>query len=225
MRPISINLASRPFYNNRLYVVAYSVSAGLLALMTGLSLYTFFSDQVSLKRFQAAEDRLQSQLLVLDRNEEAQRKVLRRLDLEEVAAQSHFANDAILERVFSWTLLFNRLERVMPPDVKLESLRPKVDGGSIHFRIIGTAKSPSDFTDFEEALLESVLFSDVYPISETISPTGRGLLFSLSFRYLPGQERLEAEEESALDQGEADTAAGAALAVESSSGPAAQGAP
>ena len=219
MRPISINLASRPFYNNRLYVVAYSVSAGLLALMTGLSLYTFFSDQASLKRFQAAEDRLGSQLLALDRNEEAQRKVLRRLNLEEVAAQSHFAHDAILERVFSWTLLFNRLERIMPPDVKLESLRPKVEGGSIHFRIIGTAKKSSGFTDFEEALLESVLFSDVYPISETISPTGRGLLFSLSFRYLPGEERLEAEEEPALDQGEADTA------VESSSAPAAEGAP
>jgi hypothetical protein len=194
MRPISINLATRPFYNTMLYVVAYAVSAVLLLAMTVLNLYTFTMDQASWGRFREARERLQEEVQALDRTETGHRRALDRLNLAQVATQSEFANSAILQRVFSWTLLFNRLEQVLPPEVKVRSLRPKVDSAGIHFRVMGTAKTAKAFTDFEENLLESPLFADVYPLSERSEPGRPGIEFSLTFRYLPNKESLEPDE-------------------------------
>jgi Tfp pilus assembly protein PilN len=201
MKPISINLASRPFYNTTLYVVAYSVSAALLLAMTALNLYTFTVDQASWGRLHETRAQLRSEFQALDRTEKAHRRDLERLDLAQVAVQSEFANTAILQRVFSWTLLFNRLEQVLPPEVKVRSLRPKVDKNGIHFRILGTAKTAEAFTDFEENLLQSPLFADVYPLSERSEPGRPGIEFSLACRYLPEKDLPEppaADEEPAV---------------------------
>jgi Tfp pilus assembly protein PilN len=184
MKPISINLASRPFYNTHLYLVAFVASIALLLIMTILNLATMFQSQAAWKRFGADQAGLQSELRALDHEALTLERELQRRDLTEVREQSKFANAAILQRMFSWTLMFNRLEQVMPPTVKLQSLRPKVDGAGIHFLVRGTSKNPSAFADFEEALLEAPLFADVYPLSESVSTSGQGTDFGLSFRYL-----------------------------------------
>ncbi len=190
MKPISINLASRPFYNQTLYLVAFAVSTTLLLVMTGLNLYTFLVDQAAWSHFREARAEMQVELKALDRQAIGHERILKKLNLAQVTAQSSFANDAILQRVFSWTLLFNRLEDVIPPTVKLISIRPLLEDGSIHFRVIGISKNSMAFTEFEENLLKSPLFSEVYPISERSSNTGRGVDFGLSFRYLSGDTAL-----------------------------------
>ena len=184
MKPISINLASRPFYNTRLYLVAFTASVALLLIMTILNLVTLFQGQAAWKRFGEDQAGLQSQLRSLDHDVLTLQRELQRRDLTAVSAQSKFANVAIVHRMFSWTLMFNRLEQIMPPTVKLRSLRPRVDENGIHFRVIGTSKDASAFADFEEALLEAPLFSEVYPQSESVAASGKGIDFSLSFRYL-----------------------------------------
>ena len=87
MKPISINLASRPFYNETLYLVAFAVSVTLLVVMTGLNLYTFFLDQSGWNRFREASDQMQVELTVLDRQASAQERDLKRLNLGQVTQQ------------------------------------------------------------------------------------------------------------------------------------------
>ncbi len=184
MKPFSINLASRPFYNTRLYLVAFSASVALLLIMTILNLVTLVQGQAAWKHFGDDQAGLQSKLRSLDHDVMTLQRELQRRDLTEVSAQSKFANIAIVNRMFSWTLMFNRLEQIMPPTVKLRSIRPSVDEDGIHFRVIGTSKDSSAFADFEEALLAAPLFSEVYPQSEGVAASGKGIDFSLSFRYL-----------------------------------------
>ena len=117
MKPISINLASRPFYNTRLYLVAFVASIALLLIMTILNLATMFQSQAAWKRFGADQAGLQSELRALDHEALTLERELQRRDLTEVSEQSKFANTAILQRMFSWTLMFNRLVQVMPPTV------------------------------------------------------------------------------------------------------------
>jgi Tfp pilus assembly protein PilN len=190
MKPISINLASRPFYNTRLYIVAFAASLTLLVIMTGMNLYILLQDQTSWKRFGEAQAQLQTELQSLEHQALRFERDLERLDLGAVTDQSGFANEAILQRVFSWTLLFNRLERVMPPTVKLRSLRPEVGEEGISFRVLGTAKDAKSFTDFEENLLAAAVFTDVYPVSESLSQSGQGIDFDLSFHYLSVSEEM-----------------------------------
>jgi Tfp pilus assembly protein PilN len=188
MKPISINLASQPFYNTRLYLAAFAGSVALLLIMTVLNIVTLYQSQAAWKHFGDDQAGLQSELRSLDHEMLTLDRELKRRDLAEVGEQSKFANIAIVQRMFSWTLMFNRLEQVMPPTVKLRSLRPTVDAEGIEFRVVGTAKNASAFADFEEALLEEPLFSAVYPLSEAVSSTGKGIDFNLSFRYLASKD-------------------------------------
>ena len=221
MKPISINLASRPFYNTRLYLVAFGASVALLLIMTILNLVTLLQGQAAWKHFGDDQAGLQSQLRSMDHDVLTLQRELQRRDLTEVSAQSKFANVAIVQRMFSWTLMFNRLEQIMPPTVKLRSLRPKVDEDGIHFRVMGTSKDSSAFADFEEALLAAPLFSEVYPQSEGLAASGKGIDFSLSFRYLSSpdlQVGVPAVEKAPEEQADRPQPPAAATTAEGDSG-------
>ena len=228
MKPLSINLASRPFYNTRLYLAAFGTSVALLLIMTILNLLTLVQGQAAWKHFGDDQAGLQSKLRSLDHDVMTLQRELQRRDLTEVSAQSKFANIAIVNRMFSWTLMFNRLEQIMPPTVKLRSIRPSVDEDGIHFRVIGTSKDSSAFADFEEALLAAPLFSEVYPQSEGVAASGKGIDFSLSFRYLaspdlqvgvPAVEKAPEEQADQPKPGAAATTANSGLGAEAEDAP------
>lgn len=183
MRPIAINLASRPFYNVTLYAVAFSVGLALLAGISGFNAYTFIADRLSMRQMNEAHERLQDELDDLDRGEARLRTDVSRISLPKVGQESAFARDAIVQRSLSWTALFNRLEEVQPPSVRVRSIRPSVDARRVRIRIVGVAQDYAAFTQFEEALLRSPWFSEVYPSSESWNAEQRGIGFDLSFAY------------------------------------------
>lgn len=191
MRPIAINLASRPFYNVTLYAVAFGVGLALLVGMTGFNTYTFIADRLALRQLSAARERLETELDDLDRGEVRLRNDVSRISLPRVGQESVFARDAILQRSLSWTALFNRLEDVQPPDVRVRSIRPSVDARKVRIRIVGVAQNYEAFTAFEEALLGSRWFSEVYPASESWNAEQRGIGFDLSFAYLADGDLIE----------------------------------
>jgi Tfp pilus assembly protein PilN len=185
VRPISINLAMRPFYNSTLYAVAFALGLALLVGMTAFNGYTFLADRLALGRMTDARSRLEAGLDDLDRQEAHLRREVSRISLPKVGQQSAFARDAILQREMSWTELFNRLERVQPPNVRVRSIRPSIDQSRVKIRVVGIAQNYEAFTQFEEALLGSAWFSEVYPASETWNEEQRGIGFDLSFAYDP----------------------------------------
>ena len=192
MRPIGINLASRPFYNATLYAVAFCLGLALLLGMSGFNAYTFIADRLALRQLSAARERLQNELDDLDRGEARLRTDISRISLPKVGQESAFARDAIVQRSLSWTALFNRLEEVQPPSVRVRSVRPSVDARRVRIRIVGVAQSYDAFTEFEEALLRSPWFSEVYPASENWNAEQRGIGFDLSFAYHAEGERGDA---------------------------------
>lgn len=211
MKALSINLARRPFYNSTLYLVAYAVSAAMLIAMTTLNVFTFVADRMALTELGRAQSTLRQELDSLDREEARIRKSLQSARLVRLSTQSAFVQNAMLQRLFSWTDLFNQLERVLPPDVLLLSIRPSIDRNNIKIEVTGQAKTPDAFTNFQEALILSPRFADVYPGSETWYGERLGLQFDLRFRYMPQASLEEAvvEEAAAAEAGQAPaTAAG-----------------
>ena len=83
MKPISINLASRPFYNHTLYLVVYAVSLAILVGMTGLNVYSFTADQLALGRMAEARLGLEREMAGLERQEARIRRELKGISLSE----------------------------------------------------------------------------------------------------------------------------------------------
>ncbi len=141
---IPINLASTPFRRDRPLFVASVAACALLGLLLFTQLGTIVSH-----RHQAADTRgsIERATLQLNRINTEQRKfdaTLARPENAEVLERSLFLNTLIERKAISWTKLFHDLQGVVPPDVRLVSVRlPEVDSlNQILLDMVVSAKEP-----------------------------------------------------------------------------------
>ena len=127
MRPLDLNLASRPFRNDTLLALFYIVMGAVLltwAVMAPLR-YSRLVERKDHLRSELQEMRVGTQSFEQESREyEAKIKTL---PLEEMRERSTFAREVLEHRNFSWTTLFNHLEEpgVVRFDVIQELERPE----------------------------------------------------------------------------------------------------
>ncbi|PYS97016.1 MAG: hypothetical protein DMF50_02150 [Acidobacteria bacterium] len=186
MRALAINLATRPFRNNR---VVGSVVAGLaaaLVLTTTYNLYVYLNYSSRYSELQGLEGDYRSRLAGLETEERRLAKEIQARDFKRVYDQGKFANDLIVRRGFSWTQLFNTLEAVVPPDVMMTSLRPSFKEDGIIISAQGVAKNHIALYTLQDTLLKDRRFARVYPANERkLNPSRPEITFALNFDYLP----------------------------------------
>ena len=124
---LSGNLATRPFYNERLVrgalIVALAAAAawGAVSAATLVSLSqrsAMLSERARTEGLRAASARTEA---------ESVRRGLDVAQLKNVSRAATEANQLILQRTFSWTELFNQFEATLPPDVRLVQVQPQAD--------------------------------------------------------------------------------------------------
>jgi len=123
-RPSSLNLAGRPFVNSRPVVRTALVLwlLGLLLLLGNAYLFWNYRTGSADKRGEI-EQREEQTTRETDSVRQLEAR-LRGMDLDQQNAKIDFLNRKIDERTFSWSLLFDRLAKVMPNDVRLKRLTP-----------------------------------------------------------------------------------------------------
>jgi hypothetical protein len=188
MRPITLNLATRPFRNNIIAASVLGVAAALVAGLAVFNLYALFSHGGSYAQVQAQERDNRARLEALAREERSLMKEIAARDFKGVYDRGRFANDLILRRSFSWTLLFNRLESVIPPEVMMSAIRPSISGEGIVIRVEGVARTQTSFLELQDALLKDASFTNVYPLTQRrLNPSRPETTFALNFDYRPPQ--------------------------------------
>lgn len=195
MRALELNLASRPYRNNTLVWLAY------IGLLTAAVAFTYWN--VSSFRHYGRE------LAELDRKqgnmEQEQRDLagrhqkilsgIKRYDRVTIARRTSKANEVIEWKAFSWTQLFNRLEKVLPFNIKMTSVRPvfrnrdrdrdELDTRrSMPVKVDGLARNWDSLFELETALIESESFGRVLPRHIDKMDNGE-LAFSIEFVYYP----------------------------------------
>jgi len=124
---LRMNLATRPFYNER------AVHAAILAVTLLVVAATAFNgwQLVSLTRrdgsLGAESVASNARASTLRQQTARARSGLDGARLTAVAEAVREANAAIDGRTFSWTAVFNWLETRLPPDVRIASITPRVD--------------------------------------------------------------------------------------------------
>ncbi len=176
-----LNLASRPFRNERLPGLLFALAlAGLLALTArhAALLAQLMPSRTAERHGQiAAFERELSDL----RRESAS---LRRPDPDK-ATLTRWASvkDLVDRRTFAWTGLLARLETTLPRGVKLLSIAPDWQGGELRLALQATASNADQGFAFVKALEDQPDFEDVFPTQKT--PGDTGVSFSYTMRYLP----------------------------------------
>ena len=121
---IDINLASQPYEDSRQF---WSYWATGLALLSAITLFLVFMAVTGFLR--AGHDRaqiakLKDQIAAYDREKTQAEAVLNQPQNRELREQSRFLNALFLRKEFSWTKVFEDLERVMPAHLHVVSINP-----------------------------------------------------------------------------------------------------
>jgi hypothetical protein len=188
---IRTNLSTRPFYNERavhfwLAVLAVIVAAATIFNASRLLRYTTSNSQQA----QAAE---RDERRAAELREQASR-LRASVDLRQVefaSTEARQANDLIDRRTFSWTEVFNSFETTLPDDVRIVSVRPRLDAGHFVILISVVARGVDDVDTFIENLEETGSFYDGQSVEEHINEQGQ-LEAQLKASYLPASGRAPA---------------------------------
>ncbi|HQZ39511.1 MAG TPA: hypothetical protein PLH72_10775 [Vicinamibacterales bacterium] len=167
------NLSTRPFYNERpVRAVLGLVAAAVIALTV------FNAVQVLRLRSRGAEVQGQAEAAERDaaglRTEAAQtRRTINREQLAAVQTAALEANQLIDRRAFSWTDLFNRFERTLPPEVRIASVTPQVDqAGRFLVAVTVVSRRVEDLDGFIDALEQTGAFREVLSRQEEAQDDG-----------------------------------------------------
>jgi Tfp pilus assembly protein PilN len=166
------NLATRPFYNERLVHWLLALAAFMVVAFTAFNIGSYLrlsGRQGGLEADAARDEQLARSLSA--RAAEARRR-LDAKSLEQIGALAAEANRIIDARTFSWTALFDDIEATLPPTVMLTSITPSVgaDGASVRFTVIGRTVEAID--TFIERLEATKRFANVQPSSEVVNEEG-----------------------------------------------------
>jgi Tfp pilus assembly protein PilN len=166
------NLATRPFYNERL---VHWLIAGAAVLVVGFTAFNV-SEYLRLSGRQgglaadAARDETMARTLTARAAEARQR--IDAKSLERISAQAAEANGIIDARTFSWTALFDDVEATLPPTVMLTAITPTIDANGAMVRLTVLGRTVEAIDDFIERLEATKHFENVQPSSEIVTEEG-----------------------------------------------------
>ncbi len=164
---LSGNLATRPFYNERLVRGALIVALAAAAAWAAVNAATLvslsqqgamLSERVRTEGLRAASARTEA---------DSVRRGLDVAQLKNVARAATEANQLILQRTFSWTELFNQFEATLPPDVRLVQVQPQADAeGRLMVSLTVISRRIEDLDAFIGRLEATGTFSGVLSRSD-----------------------------------------------------------
>jgi hypothetical protein len=183
VKPLHLNLASRPFRDYRPVYAAVVLMALLTAFLALNNVDTFLRYRTETKTTRANIARLEQQVADEQRRTETFAQRLRGVDLKLLASQAEFANAQLAERAFSWSELLDRLEKVLPNDVRIQSVTPSFDkDGLVHLSMSCITKTGEGLTATINRFNGDPHFANAFPLNETVNGTEYHFILGVDYR-------------------------------------------
>jgi Tfp pilus assembly protein PilN len=182
---IRTNLATRPFYNER------AVHAVLLAV-AGVVVVASIFNTTRVMRYSRSDTQLSTQASRDESRAVELRTAAARLrttvdpkQIASVSIEAREANDLIDRRTFSWTELFNHFETTLPEEVRITSLRPRIEKDQLFVTVTVVARGAEDISRFMDNLQETGAFAQVgSSLEEHVNEQGQ-LQVAIQAVYVP----------------------------------------
>ena len=177
----SLNLASRPFRNDRFPAVLMWGAIGILGVVTivhGFAVAGLLSEQATT---------LDREVKSLDAEAAQLRKERASLQAPVpdpvTAKQWAVVANLVDRRAFSWSDLLSRLEEVLPQGVRLVSIAPVIRKGEVVLDFAAIGRTEGDAWDFVKALQSRKDFVDVFATG--FETTDQGAEVRIGLKYVP----------------------------------------
>lgn len=190
MKTLHLNLASRPYRDYRpLYAVVVATSLAIAFLMlNNIETYYRYVNETQTTRGKIAQ--LDSETEAEKRAAAAADAQLKNVDLVSLDSETKFINAQLAERAFSWSELLDRLERVLPDDVRIKSITPQFQkSGLVHLELSCEGKAADAYLRTLNRLIASSYFADPFPRNAT-AVDANTYNFAIGVEYKPSIARV-----------------------------------
>lgn len=195
---LDINLASHPYQDTGQFWVRWGTGIALLGIVTLVLLYAVISGFLQARRAQVLIDKGEKQIASLNAERAAKEAMLNRPENRDMRDRSAFLNELFLRKAFSWTRVFEELERVMPPLLHVVSIKPEMGtDNQLEIKLTVAGESRERALELVRRMEGSMRFHQTQVLTEKFVTSGKPgdtVEFDISAYYLP-------EREIAMDQG------------------------
>ena len=168
MKALHLNLAARPYRDYRAFNAVVVVVSLLIAVIAWADIDTVLRYRQETTTTRAKIAQLQRQTAAEQKRTDAANQRIRSIDLRRLGSQAQFANARLAERAFSWSELLDRLEHVLPDDVRITSIAPSFDkNGLIHLTLSCEGKAGDSLVrTLTRFYADNQHFSNPFPSTE-----------------------------------------------------------
>lgn len=157
------NLATRPFYNERIVALLLALVGVVVIALTVVNLTRLMQLSARRSELRAQIGADEAAALRVRQSAVAVQQSVDGAALASLAGSAREANSLIDERTFSWTMLFGYIEDTIPMGVRLTAVSPEIEKGEIVVTMLLVARQVEDVTTFMRALEGTGAFYDVMP--------------------------------------------------------------
>ena len=183
---LNINLATHPYEDAREFWIRWGSAVGVLALLTLFLVGWTVHNWIDAGRDRQNMAQIGHQISSRDKEKAEAQALLNMSANRSTRDQSQFLNSLIRRKSFSWTLVFEDLEQVMPRDLHVLSLQPKFTDQNtmlLDMKVVGTSRAAA--VELVHRMETSRHFQNAQLVQESASDKGEGVVATVESTYVP----------------------------------------
>jgi type IV pilus assembly protein PilN len=186
---VDINLASHPYEDAGPLWLRWGGALAAVAILTLILLYSAPSGFASARSDRNLIAQREQQIAARDQQKVKAEETLNLPANRGTRDRAQFLNDLFLRKAFSWTKLFEDMERVMPPRLHVVSIRPeRTLDNQLEIKIVVAGESRDRAIELVKKMETSQRFQQTQ-IEQESSGTGQtpgdNVQFDISTMYVP----------------------------------------
>jgi type IV pilus assembly protein PilN len=190
---VEINLGTLPYEDVRQFWVRWGGGLAALSIMSLLLLGATVAGWVNASKDRANIRKYEAEIAKLDQEKATAQAMLNLPQNSNTRDRSAFLNDLFERKAFSWTKVFEDLERVMPARLHVVSIHPEMEADNqLGIKLVVAGDSRSHALELVRKMESSQRFQRTQ-IDEEKSDAGQGgqgasVQFDISALYVPAVE-------------------------------------
>jgi type IV pilus assembly protein PilN len=185
---LNINLASRPYEDAGRFWMRWGSALAAAGTVTLIILFFAVSGWVSARSDRKQIAAYKAQIAERDKERADAEAFLNLPANRSTRDRSQFLNALIERKAFSWTKVFEELEKVMPPRLHVVSIHPEMDANNqLQLKIVVAGESTERAIDLMRRMESSPHFSDIRELQEQHQPgqiPGDNVSYDITAHYV-----------------------------------------
>ncbi|MGH9537328.1 MAG: PilN domain-containing protein [Terriglobales bacterium] len=186
---VDINLATHPYEDSGSLWLRWGGALAALILFTVILLYIVVAGWMGARKDRSLIAQREQQIAARDAERARAEAILNLPENRTTRDRSQFLNDLFLRKAFSWTKVFEDLERVMPARLHLVSIQPEMaPGNELEIKMVVAGESRERALELVRKMEGSQRFQQTQieqEQSQTGLTPGDNVQFNISAVYVP----------------------------------------